>query len=216
MTTLNHTISRGVATSPDAVLLDRMGILFSADHETTAVAYLDRVDWSGGPDFILDLTRQDAMTGWGYLRGRWFARGGALNGSHYGQDAEAYTGLLAWKNYRYQVRLRPHCGGRHRILFRVRGAQRSYAFGLAPDGRVAFEKNWMGYKEVASAPFAWQLQREYTLAVEVVGSQMKGFVDGEQVLDWDDTADPWESGCVGLGLKNGRTLFIAASLRPAP
>jgi hypothetical protein len=200
---------------PYAVLLDRMGIIFSADGETTAVAYLDRVDWSGAPNCVFDLTREGAMAGWGYLRGRWFSGGGALNGSHYGQDAEAYTGLLAWKNYRYEVRLRPHCGQRHRILFRVRGAQRSYAFGLAPDGRVAFEKNWQGYEETASAPFAWELQREYTLAVEVVGNRVVGYVDGDEMLDWEDIQNPWESGCVGLGVKNGRTLFLSARLRPA-
>jgi hypothetical protein len=137
-----------------------------------------------------------------------------LNGSHYGSDAEAYTGLLAWQNYRYQVRLRPHCGQRHRILFRVRGAQRSYAFGLAPDGQVAFEKNWQGYQEMASAPFAWELQREYTLAVEVAGNRMTGFVDGEPVLEWEDVDCPWTSGCVGLGLRDGRTMFLRAALGP--
>jgi ADP-ribosylglycohydrolase len=216
VTTLTYAIS-----CAHPVLLDRMGILFSAASDTaarhplSAVVYLDSVDWSGGPDLRLDLARPDAMTGWGYLRGRWFARAGALNGSHYGRDAEAYTGLLAWQDYRYEVRLRPHCGARHRILFRVRGAQRSYALSLAPGERVAFEKNWMGYREVASAPFAWELGREYTLAVRVVGSRMEGFVDGQRLLEWTDAETPWESGCVGLGLKNGRTMFLSAALHPA-
>jgi hypothetical protein len=154
------------------------------------------------------------MTGWSYLRGRWFGRGGALNGSHYGADAEAYTGLQTWQDYRYKVQLRPHCGERHRILFRVQGAQRSYAFGLAPDGRVAFEKNEQGYREVASAPLLWELQRTYSLAVEVVGSRMTGFVDGQQVLQWKEEGRLWEAGCVGLGLKNGRTLYYRAALEP--
>jgi hypothetical protein len=207
---LTHAIS-----CPDPVLLDRMGILFTAKSECTAVAYLDRVDWSGSPDFHLDLTGPNAMTGWGYLRGRWFSRGGALTASHYGKDAEAYTGLLEWQDYRCETRLKPHIGQRHRLLFRVGGAQRSYAFGLAPDGRLAFEKNWQGYREVASAPFKWDLQREYALAVEIVGNKMVGFVDGEPVLEWQDTDKPWTKGCVGLGVKNGRTLFKSISLRPA-
>ena len=207
---LTHTIS-----CPGTVLLDRVGVLFTADRETNAVAYLDRVDWSGGPDFTLDLTGENPMAGWGYLRGRWFGRAGALNGSHYGKDAEAYTGLLAWTDYRYEVRLRPHCGGRHRILFRVRGAQRSYAFGLAPGGRVAFEKNWQGYEETASAPYPWELGQEYTLAVHMVGSRMVGCVDGAEVLEWEDPEGTWKSGCVGLGVKNGRTLYTRVSLSPA-
>jgi hypothetical protein len=154
------------------------------------------------------------MLGWGYLRGRWFGRGGGLNGSHYGKDAEAYTGSQEWRDYRYEVQLRPHCGQQHRMLFRVQGAQRSYAFGLAPGGRVAFEKNWQGYRQVASAAYPWELQRTYTLAVEVEGSRMTGFVDGQQVLQWEDTSSPWEAGCVGLGLVNGRTIFTRAVLRP--
>ena len=112
--------------------------------------------------------------------------------------------------------LRPHCGERHRILFRVHGAQRSYALSLAPGGRVALEKNWMGYQEVASAPFNWRLQQEYRLAVQASGDRIEGFVDGQRVLEWHDQEMPWESGCVGLGVKNGRTMFLSAALRPAP
>jgi hypothetical protein len=209
VTEISHAIHH-----PQTGLIDRAGIAFSAAQGTTAVAYLDRVDWSGAPNCTLDLSVSNPMFGWGYLRGRWFGRGGALNGSHYGKDAEAYTGLLDWEDYCYEARLRPHCGQRHRILFRVRGAQRSYAFGLAPGGRVAFEKNWQGYKEVASAPFEWALQGEYTLAVEVVGNRMTGFVDGVKVLEWQDPDDSWPSGCVGLGVKDGRTMFYSASLRP--
>jgi ADP-ribosylglycohydrolase len=203
-----------VVRQPKNGLIDRAGIVFSAEHETTAVAYLDRVDWSGAPDCTLDLSASNPMFGWGYLRGRWFGRGGALNASHYGKDAEAYTGLLEWEDYCCTVRLRPHCGQRHRVLFRVRGAQRSYAFSLAPDDRVAFEKNWQGYREVASAPFAWELQREYELAVQVVGNRMTGFVDGVRVLEWQDADSSWQSGCVGLGVQDGRTVFYSLTLQP--
>ncbi len=199
---------------PCATPIERVGLMFAARRETSAVVYLDRVDWRGTPDMELDLSGPEPMTGWSYLRGRWFAAWGALNGSHYGRDAEAYIGALSWRDYRYQVRLRPHCGERHRLLFRVRGAQRSYAFGLAPGGRVAFEKNDRGYREVASAPLAWELQRDYTLAVEVEGNRMRGFVDGQQMLEWVDRDRPWEAGCIGLGLKDGRTLFLHVALRP--
>jgi len=199
---------------PEEGLIDHVGIVFSAQEPTTAVAYLDRVDWSGAPACTFDLTGADPMLGWGYLRGRWFGRAGALNGSHYGSDAEAYTGSQAWQDYRYEVQLRPHCGERHRILFRVQGAQRSYAFGLAPGGRVAFEKNGQGYCEVASALLPWELQRTYTLTVEVKGNQMIGLVDGQRVLQWIDEGSPLEAGCVGLGLRNGRTIYYRASLRP--
>ena len=198
----------------DTGMIDRVGIRFSAAQETTAVVYLDRVDWSGAPHCAFDLSGDDPMTGWSYLRGRWFGRGGALNGSHYGKDAEAYTGSQNWRDYFYQVRLRPHCGQRHRILFRVRGAQRSYAFGLAPGGRVAFEKNWQGYEEMASAPLAWELQETVTLGVQAMGNRMTGWVNGEKVLEWEDADNTWESGCVGVGVRDGRSMFFSASLRP--
>ena len=133
---------------------------------------------------------------------------------HIESEIRRLNNLEAWSDYRYEVRLRPHCGQRHRILFRVRGAQRSYAFGLAPDGRVCFEKNWQGYVETASAPLAWELQQEVKVGVEVVGSHMTGLVDGEKVLEWTDPGQVWSSGCVGLGVRNGRTLFLSAALRP--
>ena len=200
---------------PESGLIDRLGIVFSAASATTAVAYLDRVDWQGTPTFTMDLRRKEPMLGWGYLRGRWFGWGDNLHGSHYGKSAEAYTGLLEWTDYVCETEVRPHCGERHRLLFRVRGAQRSYAFGLAPGGRVTFEKNWQGYEEVAEGPFDWSLQKTYTLTVKVVGRRMVGYVDGVQVLAWEDEGEPWESGCVGLGLQNGRSIFGRLSVRPA-
>ncbi len=205
-------LSIKVPSSPAPV--ERIGLIFSARRSTRAVVYLEQVDWYGTPDIELDLSRPEPMVGWSYLRGRWFSAWGALNGSHFGRDAETYTGALSWRDYRYQVRLRPHCGERHRILFRVQGARRSYAFGLAPGGRITFEKNRHGYREVASAPLAWKTGHEYTLAVEVKGNHMRGFVDGQPVLEWQDTDRPWDTGCIGLGLKDGRTLFYSVILRP--
>jgi hypothetical protein len=43
---------------------------------------------------------------------------------------------------------------------------------------------------------------------------MIGFVNSERVLEWQDTEKAWTSGCVGLGVKNGRTMFKSISLRP--
>jgi hypothetical protein len=50
----------------------------------------------------------------------------------------------------------------------------------------------------------------------VIGNTLVGYVDGERLLEWQDTDKPWTHGCVGLGVKNGRTLFKSVSLRPAP
>ena len=199
-----------------SVVLHKVGLAFAAAAEVNAVAYLDSLDWSGELDCSFEFSHPDCRVGWSYLRGQWSARGGAMQGTHHGKDAETYTGLLSARDCSYEVTLRPHCGYRHRILFRIRGAQRSYAFGLAPGGRVCFEKNWKGYEEKASAPFPWALQSTYRLRVTVQGNRMVGYVDDVRMLEWEDTESPWKSGCIGLGLKNGRAFFLEAKVGPLP
>ena len=198
----------------DDAILGEAGVALSAPAPTAARVLLDWVDWSGAPDCGFDFRRPDALLGWSHLRGRWERRSDHIFGSHFGGPAELYTGLLAWQDYSFEVRLQPHIGERHRLLFRVRGAQRSYSFGLAPGGQVAFEKNWQGYRETATAPFAWELQRAYTLRVNVRGNHMTGYVDGIPLLEWTDPEASWPSGMVGLGLQNGRTNFMWAKLSP--
>ena len=99
-TDLDYTIA-----SPEPALLDRMGILFSSAeprHRRSPIwtGWTGRENPWSGP---IRLDRPpEPMTGWSYLRGQWLARGGALSGSHYGQDAEAYTGMQSWSRHPLQ------------------------------------------------------------------------------------------------------------------
>jgi hypothetical protein len=43
---------------------------------------------------------------------------------------------------------------------------------------------------------------------------MVGFVDGAKVIEWQDPDHSWQSGCIGVGVKNGRTMFYSLSLQP--
>ncbi len=47
-----------------------------------------------------------------------------------------------------------------------------------------------------------------------MGNRMTGWVNGEKVLEWEDPDNTWESGCVGVGVRDGRSMFFSALLRP--
>lgn len=65
--------------------------------------------------------------------------------------------------------------------FRVQGAIRSYAVGLASGDRLVLYKNSNGYREIIELDYAWECGREYTFRVEVKGPRMRVY-DRNRIL----------------------------------
>jgi len=176
------------------------------------IVYIDDFDFRGKPDYVVDFARERLEQWTGihvevsqltYLRGYWTLEDGELSGSYCGDVAEAYTGDLKWNDYRYEVELIPQSGGDHRINFRVQGAIRSYAVGLAEGVRLVLYKNENGYRELASAGFKWQNGASYRLTVEATGSRFRIFADGELLIEHADNDRPYLHGQVGFSNAGG-------------
>jgi hypothetical protein len=170
---------------------------------------LDALDWSGVPNFMCDFSREHneygAISGWTFWRGHWrMEDDGAFHGSGAGVS-EAYTGDITWRDYMLAVDLVPIIGDQHYVLVRAQGSRRSYAFGLAPNQRVALSKNDRGYRQVAEASFVWEHGRRYRLQVDVRDAEIIASVDGHTVLRWIDSTNPYLFGQLGIATVAGHT-----------
>jgi hypothetical protein len=193
----------------DNVLLSQVGVVFRNIGEAwTGNVLLDELDWSGIPNYSCDFSRErneyGVISGWTFLRGFWRIDNGAFHGSGAGVS-EAYTGDAMWRDYTFTADVVPIVGDQHNVLVRVQGARRSYAFGLAPNHRVALYKNERGYQLISAAPFEWKHGQCYTIQIDVHGAEIVALVNKHELLRWTDSANPFLHGQVGVANVAGHT-----------
>lgn len=200
--------------SLENVCIEEAGIEFvpESDAWEGLIAYVDDVGFYGQPDYRIDF-RCERMERWTnlhrevsqftYLRGIWTLEEGELSGSYSGEPAACYTGDLSWQDYSFSATVVPKLGSYHDILFRVQGGIRSYAAGLADDGRLALYKNDNGYRELASAKWDWEPGQAVQIAVLAIGNRFILSADGKEVLRYEDEDRPYLSGQVGFGNRGG-------------
>lgn len=176
------------------------------------VCYADDVHFGGRPNYEIDFAKE-RLERWtslhievsqmSYLRGIWTLEDGELSGSCHGEPAECYTGSPDWDDYEYAAVVIPKLGEHHRINFRVQGAIRSYAAGLAPGGQLALYKNENGYRLLQSIRCPAPAKGGMRLAVRAAGNRFRLFVDGVAVMDYTDEDQPYLKGMIGFSNSEG-------------
>ncbi|PZE20540.1 ADP-ribosylglycohydrolase family protein [Paenibacillus xerothermodurans] len=196
------------------VCLEEAGVELIPMHgwDSTLSAYVDDVHFSGKPDYELDFAKE-RLERWNtlhievsqftYLRGLWTLEDGELSGSYYGEPAECYTGDLHWDDYVFTGKVVPKTGGCHNIQFRVQGAIRSYAAGLAPENQIVLYKNDNGYTQLAAADCVWRTEETYSITVEANGNRFKISVNGEPKIEYSDNDQPYLTGQIGFSSFHG-------------
>ncbi len=201
-------------------LLDEAGVRVVAGGDcgygkrNAVVVFVDEVRFEGRPNYGIDFAREymemytplhREVSQFTYLKGAWSLESGRLMGltPDYG---EAYTGDIAWDDYRLTGSVSRACGDRAALLVRVQGAIRSYAVMVRAD-RLSIEKNANGYAELASCPFDAPVGAIRRLTVEVRGNQIR-VLEGESQLLCATDDDPYRTGCVGCGVYDGTRAYF--------
>jgi hypothetical protein len=122
------------------------------------------------------------------------------------------TGAREWQDYRVASRIRPHLAERVGIAARVQGMRRWYGLLLHRDNTVRLVKN--DSRILAEAPFAWSFGEEYLFEIEVQGNRIRGFLDGQLVVDITDETDPLTGGGISFVLEDGRIDADEISISP--
>ena len=71
------------------------------------------------------------------------------------------------------------------------------------DGSIIAAENELGEAILAETDFVWEFDGVYDLKLEVVGTRLRGWVDGQLILEAEDTDRPLEGGAVALLCDSG-------------
>lgn len=196
----------------DGACLEEAGVkLIPKMGRNTVVVYLDDFSFSGLPDYSLDFSRErmeiwhglhQEVSQFTYLKGIWKLEDGELSGSC-SDFGEAYTGAHDWSDYTFAVTVMPKLGDYHQINFRVQGAIRSYAVGLAPDNKLVLYKNENGYRILTSADFPWEQGKAYTMKVKAKGPLLTIWCQDQEIMTYTDHDAAYLTGSVGLSILKG-------------
>ena len=182
--------------------------------------YLDFLTWDGSPSVTLgkpDLPGEGTM--W---RRAWVNAAEKLDA----RAPEAYrllqgrgAGLISqgsrdWTDYAVEADLTVPLARAAGLAARFQGLRRHYALRLVP-GALELIKVCGGERVLAHLPRAWTFGETHRLRLEVRGSSLRGWLDGELLLGALDESDPLLCGGIALLIEEGWLSSGAVRIEPA-
>lgn len=213
-----HVLEWKLPDNMDSQPIQQLGLDVSTAEAGTQIdgsIWLDRLGWTGEPDFVLRRPRNHPREFWkrknDFWREAWIDNANTFQKSmqssfsiaHARDEGLITTGTRDWTNYSVTaVKLMVHLGKKAGVAIRVRGVNRYYSVVFMPEKRVAVVKALDDRRIVlASASFEWALDKAYELRVAAIGNTITGFIDGEEVVQATDSQYP--GGGIGLLVLHG-------------
>lgn len=195
------------------------GVEISSGQAVDGSIYLDYMKWEGAPNLIL---RRPEYPGTMWRRA-W------INGidEYNPRYTEAFrlvqnegTGLLIqgtreWADYQVSSEITPHMVKSAGIGARVQGMRRYYGLLLGPEGKAQLVKALDGVTILDEKDIGWRLRSSYDLRLQVTGTRLQGWVNGQQLFDLIDEDRPLEGGAIGLICEEGRMATEQVVVKPA-
>ncbi|MEG1427338.1 MAG: family 16 glycoside hydrolase [Oscillospiraceae bacterium] len=191
--------------------VDEVGVIVCDKTHASLSFYLDDLYVDGSPEYRLDFSKIkdeawngihrevsqfSRLKGLSYLDGKYLS----LSCSDFG---EMYTGHYNWENYAFTATLKPITGENHYVNFRVQGAIRSYAVGFSGKDTVTLQKNKNGYQILQRENFSWEYGKEYEISIMAENNRITVWVDGKELMHYQDENSPILSGAIGLSVRDG-------------
>lgn len=187
-----------------------------------ATFHLDSLTWSGSPRVQLNrpskpgtmwkrawvdaLDHQDRL---GYLD-HWPEPYRIVQ--NYGRSMIT-QGTCDWHDYRVSARLTPHLCRAGGLAVRVQGLKRYYAL-ICNGEKVQLVRNHYGETILAETNVGWKLGQPYELGLEVSGSRLVGYLNGERIVETTDPGRLLDGGGIGLIVEEGRIGCDDVSVKP--
>lgn len=201
-------------TVPDTqgALIDEVGFVLQPNtpskSRTTGCVYLDDFCVDSAQNYRICFAKQKkefgTVTPFSADHGAWEVAEGKLSlmccgeafayaGNYYAADCSVSSGVLALN------------GSSQLLLIRAQGAMRFYAAGFE-GGDIVIYKNNFGFETLCRREFSRKEGREYLLTLKAAGEKLTLSVDGEKLLEAEDS--DFAYGMYGCGSRSmGRTLF---------
>jgi ADP-ribosylglycohydrolase len=169
--------------------------------------YLDALTWGGAPEVTLGrpvaggtLWRRAWVNGVDQFDARWPEDYRIVHNHGIGLLMQGSQG---WADYHVTATLTPHLATSAGLAARVGGLRRYYALLLGRDGDARLIKVADGTRILAERPFPWTFGATYEFGLTVAGSRISGWLDGQLLLEADDTNEPLVGGGVALVCEEG-------------
>ncbi len=203
----------------DGVPIAAVGVEINAARRASGTVYLDYLTWDGEPDVVLG-----RPAGGGKMwRQAWvnaISRFDAWWPEPYRLIQNEGMGLLIqgtreWRDYHVRAAVTPHMAASAGIGARVQGLRRYYALLLCRGGKARLVKALDGDTVLAEVDFPWECGNTYDLRMQVSGTHIQGWINGQKIFDVEDTERPLEGGAIALLCEEGRVASDAVTVRPA-
>ena len=197
-----------------------IGVELRSEVPVGGTVYLDRLTWGGTPEVALTRPAHNG-TLWrrAWVDGvessePWYREPMRLIQNE-GRGLMIY-GTREWEDYCVQATVTPHLARHAGIAARVQGLRRYYALLLGDDNKLRLIKALDGETVLAETDCAWQRYAPYDLALQVIGSRIKGWLGDQQiVLEAEDTDRPLTGGAMALVIEEGTLGVTAVTIGPA-
>ncbi len=123
-------------------------------------------------------------------------------------------GTREWKDYQAEADITPWLMDAGGIAVRVQGLNRFYALQLVKGNKVRLLKALESDKILAEKDFKWDIHKTYSLKMQVSGSQIKAWVDGELQFEVSDEGTPLSGGAVAYTVDLGHIASQAMIVKP--
>jgi ADP-ribosylglycohydrolase len=207
----------------DGQPIQQIGLsLTSGGARADGTVWLDHLSWEGAPKLSLRRPKQPSA----FWRQSWvnnvsfFSKNFAA-AFRISQDRGAgiiIHGTREWTDYRVSSDIAVHLGSSAGIAARVQGLRRYYALLLEAGDWLRLVKVRDDARIVlAEAPFRWSLEKPVSLALELCGERIAGFVDGAAILHaCDDGGARFADGGIGLVIAEGALSTDQVKVGPLP
>jgi ADP-ribosylglycohydrolase len=175
-----------------------IGIEVTAQDEISGKIYLDALDWQGVPDATF---RRPDGSGQMWLRAwvnavedaetRWPE---AFHLSESRGPGLFILGGSTWRDYAVTSVITPRIAHSFGLAARVRGLLRYYAFLLTSRKTVSIVKRLGDPEILVEIPFEWEFEQPYELSLRVSGTEIAGWINGNEVLKITDNSDSLPDG----------------------
>lgn len=179
-----------------------VGLKFSEDVSIE----LDHIRWSGAPEVVFErpnytskMWRHAWVDGVDSLMS-WWESFRLIQNKGLGLIAQ---GTCEWIDYTVNADVTPHLVKRAGVAARVQGLKRFYAMLVTQEKKVQLVRHYDQETVLAEAPFDWSLGETLDMSLTVEGDGITGMINGEQVLQANDTQ--LDAGAAGLIVEDGRT-----------
>jgi ADP-ribosylglycohydrolase len=186
----------------------RFGLEVTSETAAPGRLYLDYIDWSGTPTTVF---RRPPGEGKMWLRA-WINAVddiGTRWASPFHLSQNRGTGLFIqgsrdWQNYSVQSAIMSDPAKSFGLAARVQGLIRYYALLLGPGRVLRLIRNYDDDVQVlAETPYNWNWSERYRFNLEVSGPEIRGSINGAELVHFKDTEKPLLDGGIALVCEEG-------------